>query len=81
MNGFEGLYQVSSLGNIKSLNYNGTGKERELKQVKTNNGYLFICLSKKGKTKQYRTHKLVAKHFLNNPEKYNIVNHKNRNKN
>jgi len=76
---YEGLYQVSNLGNMKSLNYNNTGKPKELKQSITNYGYKFIELSKNGKRKHYRVHRLVAEHFLSNPKNYNIVNHKNRN--
>ena len=51
--GYEGLYQVSNLGRVKSLNYNRTGKEKIMKGGKDNNDYLFIILSKKGKVKKY----------------------------
>jgi len=43
---YEGLYQVSNLGNIKSLNYRRTGKSRILKLTENSCGYLKVCLSK-----------------------------------
>ena len=73
---YEGLYQVSNLGNVKSLNHirkNGTNeymqRGRKLKPQKANN-YLFVKLSKEGKTKQHFIHKLVAISFLSNELNY-----------
>ena len=43
--GYEGFYQVSNLGNVKRLNYRGSGKERVLKNYLSNIGYYKICLS------------------------------------
>ena len=48
---YEELYQVSNLGNIKSLNYNNTGKEQILKPRKNKDGYLMVHLYKNGKRK------------------------------
>ena len=65
--GYESLYQVSSYGRVKSLNYKGCiGKERILKQVFNDYGYLKVCLSKDGKTKQIKVHRLVAQTFIEN---------------
>lgn len=71
--GFEGLYQVSDLGRVKSF-YNG--KERVLVGVKNTNGYLKVGLWKDGKVKQYRVHRLVAEAFIPNPYGLPEVNHK-----
>ena len=72
---FEGLYQVSNLGNIKSLNYRGTKTEKLLKLVPNKIGYINVQLCKNGKPKPYYVHRLVATHFINNEENKNEVNH------
>ena len=51
--GYEGLYEVSNRGNMKSLNYRRTGKERILKPQKNRCGYLQVQLWKDGKAKNY----------------------------
>ena len=78
--GYEGKYMVSNLGRVKSLNYHRTGKERILKAYDNGYGYLYVNLSKEGKTKKYKIHRLVAKAFLENPEGYTEVNHINEDK-
>ena len=77
---FEGLYQVSNLGNVKSLNYRHTGKERILKPLTDKYGYLFVTIYKNGKLKNYKIHRLVAKAFIPNPDGKPEVNHKDENK-
>ena len=73
--GYESLYQVSNLGNVKSLNYNHTKKEKFLKQG-INWGYKRVHLFNKDKIKKsYRVHKLVAEAFICNPENKVYVNH------
>ena len=74
--GYEGLYEVSDLGRVKSLNYNHTGKEKILKPQKTNNGYLRVDLCKDGKLKHSKVHRLVAEAFIPNPNNLETVNHK-----
>ena len=72
---YEGLYQISNLGNVWSINNNYLMKPFELK------GYLKITLSNKyGKKKQERINRLVALAFLSNPNKYTQVNHIDENK-
>lgn len=62
--GYEGLYQVSNLGNVKSLNYNRTGKEKVLKPTKNKkDGYLIVNLCKEGKLKNYLDTDLLQKHL------------------
>ena len=77
---FEGLYQISNLGNVKSLNYNRTGKERILKPGNNGCGYLFVILYKNGKLKHFTIHRLVANAFLENPDNKSDVNHKDEDK-
>ena len=77
--GYEGKYQISSLGRVKSLNYRNTGKEKILKQ-NINKGYKEISLFD-GKTKKiYLVHRLVALHYISNPNNYPCVNHKDEDK-
>lgn len=75
MPNYEGLYQISNLGNVKSLNYNRTGEERVLKPVKVTKGYLKVKLCKNGEVKQYIIHRLVAETFIPNTSNKEQVNH------
>lgn len=58
--GYEGLYQISNCGRVKSLNYRRTGKEKLLRPATTRDGYLLVCLCKNGQRKLFRVHRLVA---------------------
>ena len=78
--GYEGLYQISNLGNVKSLNYNKTGKERILTPQKNNKSYLKVGLCKQAKSKTYKIHRLVAQAFLPNQNNLPQVNHKDEDK-
>lgn len=71
-------YQVSNLGNLKSLNYHQTGNEKLLKPHKVS-GHLQVPLSKNGKIKMFFVHRLVAQTFIPNPNNYPIINHKDEN--
>ena len=71
--GYEGLYQVSNLGRVKSLWY---GKEKILKPGKNTWGYLLVSLCKDGHTKQTYVHRLVSEAFIPNPNNLETVNHK-----
>jgi len=79
--GYEGQYQVSNMGNVKSMNYNHTGKEKILRPA-TQNGYLFVKLWKEGNKKMHKVHRLVAEAFIPNddPEHKTQVNHINEDK-
>lgn len=73
---YEGLYQVSNYGNIKSFKR----KTRNLKPYKTYRGYYGIKLCKNHQTKQFFVHRLVAEAFIPNPYNKPQVNHINGNK-
>ena len=73
--GYEGLYMVSSLGMVKSLNYKRTGVEEILKQSKQKCGYLCVTLCKNHKHKKFLVHRLVACAFIDNPENKPCIDH------
>ena len=93
--GFEGRYQISSFGRVKSLertnfylSTNQTGIEFQSAKhcsetiLKTflSRGYEHISLKKGSKSKTYSIHRLVAEHFIPNPNNYPVINHKDENK-
>ena len=86
--GYEGLYQVSNYGRVKSLpkihkttkNYNKLGyitKEKILRQRKTQRGYFIVTLYKDQKGKSLYVHRLVANMFILNKDNKPCINHKN----
>lgn len=85
--GYEGVYEVSNLGRVKSLprwHENGRcgymTKGKILKQ-RLNKGYLCVTLIQNNKRKHCDVHRLVAKAFIPNPNNYPCVNHKDENPN
>ena len=86
--GYEGLYEVSNRGNMKSLErtvwdnrgYYRTVPERILKPMKDSSGYLQVKLWKDGKAKKYLVHRLVAEAFIPNPDNLPQINHIDENK-
>ena len=76
--GYEGLYEVSNCGRVKSLAKKvGKGKreERILKSYSNKKGYLMIGLCKNSKERGYLVHRLVAEAFIPNPENKPQINH------
>jgi hypothetical protein len=73
--GYEGLYQVSNCGNVKSLGNEFTRKERILKLSTQSKGYLTVVLQKNATRKMILVHRLVAEHFIYNTENKPQVNH------
>jgi hypothetical protein len=73
--GYEGIYQISTLGNVKSLGNQFTKKEKMLKQKLDRNGYNSISLCKNGDAKHFLIHRLVAISFLYKKENKDYVNH------
>lgn len=78
--GYEKLYEVSNLGNVRSLHWYGGEKVVELKKIKHPMGYLAVSLSRKGKCKRYLIHRLVADAFIPREPNKEFVNHKDENK-
>ena len=71
--GYDGVYQVSDLGRVRSLKY---GKERILKGNVLPSGYIQVGLHKNGRTKMKYIHRLVANAFIpNDDSSKNQVNH------
>lgn len=78
--GYEGLYEISNLGNVKSLvNHNGVSREKILNPTIVK-GYKKVNLYKNKTSKIYAVHRLVAQAFLPNPHKLPCINHKDENK-
>lgn len=83
--GYEGLYEASNLGRVKSLPRNNMKHEHILK-IYTNpaNGYQYVGLSKNGKSKSVRVHKIVMEAFTdyrgNGYDKKHTIDHINGNK-
>lgn len=72
-------YEISDKGNVKSLpRNNGAGtriKERILKFDVSSKGYKRVTISNESGTKRYLVHRLVAEHFIPNPENKPHINH------
>ena len=82
--GYEGLYEVSSLGRIKSLERTTLAKnakksyvvkQRILKQAPNNQGYLTVNLAKEGNRKTFKIHAVVAAVFLGEKPHQEEVRH------
>ena len=78
--GYEGLYQVSSLGRVKSLKDSHDNYREKILKPGNVRGYLHVNLYKDTKRKTYRIHRLVAEAFISNPNNYEEVNHKDEDK-
>lgn len=73
---FEGHYQVSNLGNVRSIRTSqGTYRERLKKTYLDRNGYENVDLWKHNKSYKKLVHRLVAQAFIANPENKETVNH------
>ena len=72
--GYEGLYEVSNLGNVKSLNYHRQNKEKLLKQH-IRGQYKFVVLYKNKIRQPINVHILVAKAFCDGYKEDYVVNH------
>ena len=71
--GFEGRYQVSTWGNVRSM-------KKKIKPYENDKGYLKVGLCKDGKSHKKRVNRLVAQAFIPNPYNLPQVNHKDGNK-
>ncbi len=79
--GFEGVYEVSNLGNVKSLDRVGTYGRfwpgKIISQSTINSGYLIVSLYDCGREEKRLVHRMVAEAFIENPLDKGEVNHKN----
>jgi len=85
--GYEGLYEVSIYGEIRSINrtiksdkFVGKGGRRSvsggiLKQAKTSNGYMSVSLSKDGRSKTMSVHRIVLESFVRTARKGEVCRH------
>lgn len=86
--GYEGLYEISNYGRVKSLartwvtghNSIVRSKDESILAPKKDRGYLRVGLLKNGKRKLFSIHRLVAEHFIPNPLNKPEVNHRDGNK-
>jgi hypothetical protein len=73
--GFEGVYKVSNLGNVKRLISERVFAERLIGRTTDRYGYVKRVLSKDGKNNYFTEHRLVAIAFIDNPDNKPTVNH------
>lgn len=73
--GYEGLYMISDQGRVYSIRSN-----IYLAQSETQDGYLKVKLCRNGQRKTEYIHRLVARHFIDNPKNLPQVNHKDENR-
>lgn len=86
--GFEGFYQASTAGRIRSVDRSVTDAKgvvrfyrgRMMTLCDAGSGYLNVSLSKQGKLYTPRVNRVIAQTFLENPCNYDQVNHKDENK-
>ena len=89
--GYEGYYEVDNTGRVFGVDrvisvrngeteYNAHIRGKELSQHKHTNGYMMVNLTKDGKCKSVRVHRLVAEAFLPNENNLPVVNHKDENR-
>jgi len=90
--GFEGFYQVSNYGRVKSIDrtqtvtWNGKKVSKQLRgriiaQSRQNGGYVIANLSANSRRREMTIHRMVAMAFIDNPQNLKEVNHKDGNKN
>lgn len=72
---YEGKYQISNFGRVKSLSFNKTGEKKLLKPHDNGKGYLTVCLWKNNKYEHKYIHRLVAETFIPNPDNKPCIDH------
>lgn len=81
--GYEGLYQISNLGRVKSFRAStkyGKPEEMFLKPSLINSGYGVVTLYSAQNRRKHQIHRLVATAFIENPNNFPCINHKDENK-
>lgn len=77
--GYEGFYQVSNLGRVRSLDRISFGRKQKggiLKPTKKRDGYMYVTLCNENGHKKHLVHRLVAQSFISNPNNLPFINHK-----
>ena len=82
--GYEGVYQVSNMGNVRTLDHFIIDKSGRVQHIKARilklhtypNGYKDVMLQNNGVAKRHLVHKLVAIAFIPNPNNLPEINHK-----
>jgi hypothetical protein len=75
--GYEGFYQVSNFGNVRSIRFE---KIKTIYPYKKSTGYFHVNLCVCRKSKMFLVHRLVAMAFIENKHNYEFINHKDENK-
>lgn len=70
-------YEVSDDGRVFSTDYKRTGKRGEIKPSQDKDGYYQVNLHFEGKSVCIKVHRMVAECFIDNPNNYPFINHKN----
>lgn len=81
--GYEGLYEISAFGRVKRLGHPRDKRTRpqSIMKLSPSDGYLITCfISREGKKRMVKAHRLVAKAFIPNPDNKPFINHKNLNR-
>jgi hypothetical protein len=81
--GYEGLYEISDLGNVKILERkrpNGKLYKEKIMRANARGNYAEVSLYKDGKATHHLVHRLVAEAFIPNPDNLPQVNHRDENK-
>lgn len=77
--GYEGFYEVSNLGRVRSLwfrnNHSLVKRNKIMSATDNGHGYLIVGLNKEAKRKNYYVHRLVAKAFIPNPDNLPVIDH------
>ena len=85
--GYEGFYEVSNCGKVRSVSHEVKSRYKTrittgklLKQIEDKDGYYKVSLSKNNIRRSKFVHRLVAEAFLENPNMFPVINHKDENK-
>ena len=85
--GYEGFYQISNMGRVRSVDRIRNSKHHGLSKIKgrmliplIQDGYYLATLCKNGEMKHFRIHRLVAEAFIPNPDNLPFINHIDENK-
>lgn len=79
IDGYEGLYEVSNLGRVRSLEFRNNqtafSRTKIMRATDNGHGYLIVGLSEGSRRKNHYVHRLVAKAFVPNPDNLPVIDH------